>query len=41
MELQEALLALLTKLPELHLAGDVEWHTRMLNRSARYLPVGW
>ncbi|WP_438489320.1 cytochrome P450 [Streptomyces sp. S186] len=41
LELQEALLALLTRFPGLHLAGDVEWKTQMLVRGPRVLPVGW
>nr|WP_202487935.1 cytochrome P450 [Streptomyces sp. SID8354] len=41
LELQEALLALLTRFPDLHLAGDVEWKTQMLVRGPRVLPVGW
>jgi cytochrome P450 len=41
LELQEALRALLTELPGLELAGDVQWKTQMLVRGARAMPVGW
>jgi cytochrome P450 len=41
MELQEALRVLLTRLPGLHLAGDVEWKSEMLVRGAVTMPVGW
>jgi cytochrome P450 len=41
MELQEALRALVTGLPELHLAGEVEWKSEMLVRGPRTMPVGW
>ncbi|MFJ9797612.1 cytochrome P450 [Streptomyces sp. NPDC101145] len=40
-ELQEALLALLTRFPGLHLAGDVVWKNQMLVRGPREMPVGW
>lgn len=41
LELQEALSALITRFPGLHVAGDVEWKTEMLVRGPRVLPVGW
>ena len=41
MELQEALRALVTELPGLHLAGEVEWKSEMLVRGPRTMPVGW
>lgn len=41
MELQEALRALLVELPDLHLAGDVQWKTEMLVRGPVTMPVGW
>ncbi|QHC22534.1 cytochrome P450 [Streptomyces sp. GS7] len=41
LELQEAILALVTRFPELHLAGDVVWKTEMLVRGPRVMPVGW
>ncbi|WP_405745548.1 cytochrome P450 [Streptomyces sp. NBC_01525] len=41
LELQEALGALITRFPGLHLAGDVQWKTEMLVRGPRVLPVGW
>ncbi|MFE1768833.1 cytochrome P450 [Streptomyces angustmyceticus] len=41
LELQEALLALITRFPELRLAGDVEWKSQMLVRGPRVMPVGW
>ncbi|MFH8629544.1 cytochrome P450 [Streptomyces lydicus] len=41
LELQEALGALLTRFPQLHVAGDVEWKSQMLVRGPRVLPVGW
>ncbi|MCP9989144.1 cytochrome P450 [Streptomyces sudanensis] len=40
-ELQEALLALLTRFPDLRLAGDVVWKNQMLVRGPREMPVGW
>ncbi|MEV4433052.1 cytochrome P450 [Streptomyces sp. NPDC049555] len=40
-ELQEALRALVLRLPGLHVAGDVVWKTQMLVRGPRALPVGW
>lgn len=40
-ELQEALLALLTRFPGLHVAGDVVWKNQMLVRGPREMPVGW
>ncbi|MEU4198876.1 cytochrome P450 [Streptomyces sp. NPDC045470] len=41
LELQEALIALLTRFPGLHLAGDVVWKDQMLVRGPREMPVGW
>ncbi|MYV69996.1 cytochrome P450 [Streptomyces sp. SID2131] len=41
LELQEAVLALLTRFPGLHLAGDVRWKDRMLVRGPREMPMGW
>ncbi|MFD8546519.1 cytochrome P450 [Streptomyces sp. NPDC059649] len=41
LELQEAIGALITRFPKLHVAGDVEWKTQMLVRGPRVLPVGW
>jgi len=41
MELQEALRALLGKLPGLRLAGDVRWKQEMLVRGPVTMPVGW
>ncbi|MCQ0025524.1 cytochrome P450 [Streptomyces somaliensis DSM 40738] len=40
-ELQEALLALLDRFPNLHVAGDVVWKNQMLVRGPREMPVGW
>jgi cytochrome P450 len=40
-ELQEALRALLTKLPALHVAGDIAWKTQMLVRGPKTMPVAW
>ncbi|MFI2262685.1 cytochrome P450 [Streptomyces tubercidicus] len=41
LELQEAIGALVTRFPELRLAGDVVWKNEMLVRGPRVLPVGW
>ncbi|KOT92256.1 cytochrome P450 [Streptomyces sp. NRRL F-5755] len=41
LELQEALLALITRFPKLHVAGDVVWKDQMLVRGPRVMPVGW
>jgi cytochrome P450 len=41
LELQEALRALVTELPGLHLAGDIVWKTQMLVRGPRSMPIGW
>ncbi|WP_327701378.1 cytochrome P450 [Streptomyces decoyicus] len=41
LELQEALIALITRFPELRLAGDVVWKSQMLVRGPRVMPVGW
>jgi cytochrome P450 len=40
-ELQEALRVLLSRLPELRLAGDVEWKRQMIVRGPRTMPVSW
>ncbi|MFJ9210690.1 cytochrome P450 [Streptomyces sp. NPDC102264] len=40
-ELQEALRALLTRLPGLRLAGDIVWKQQMIVRGPRTMPVGW
>ncbi|HKN56128.1 MAG TPA: cytochrome P450, partial [Amycolatopsis sp.] len=41
LELQEALRALVTELPGLHLAGDIVWKTQMIVRGPRSMPIGW
>ncbi|MEN2423223.1 cytochrome P450 [Streptomyces rimosus] len=41
LELQEALIALITRFPKLHVAGDVVWKDQMLVRGPRVMPVGW
>ncbi|MET9350380.1 cytochrome P450 [Streptomyces termitum] len=41
LELQEALLALITRFPGLHLAGDITWKSEMLVRGPRVMPIGW
>ncbi|MGW2088423.1 cytochrome P450 [Streptomyces sp. NPDC001880] len=41
LELQEALYALITRFPELRLAGDVTWKSEMLVRGPRVMPVEW
>ncbi|MEU0271981.1 cytochrome P450 [Streptomyces sp. NPDC006307] len=41
LELQEALQALITRFPRIHLAGDVAWKNEMLVRGPRAMPVGW
>ncbi|MFB6942248.1 cytochrome P450 [Streptomyces sp. NPDC060286] len=41
LELQEALIALITRFPGLRLAGDVTWKSEMLVRGPRVMPVGW
>lgn len=41
MELQEALRALLTELPGLHVSGEIVWKMEMLVRGPVHLPVGW
>jgi cytochrome P450 len=41
LELQEALRALVAKLPGLHVAGDLVWKTQMLVRGPRTMPVAW
>ncbi|MFV2120276.1 cytochrome P450 [Streptomyces sp. Act-28] len=40
-ELQEALLALLARFPDLRLGGDVVWKNQMLVRGPREMPVRW
>ncbi|MFI9235362.1 cytochrome P450 [Streptomyces sp. NPDC053079] len=40
-ELQEALRALVLRMPGLHVAGDIVWKTQMLVRGPRSMPVGW
>ncbi|MFF3751571.1 cytochrome P450 [Streptomyces sp. NPDC002018] len=40
-ELQEALRALLTRLPGLRLAGDIGWKQQMIVRGPRTMPIGW
>jgi cytochrome P450 len=40
-ELQEALRALITKLPNLTVAGDIAWKTAMLVRGPKTMPIGW
>ncbi|GAB3166018.1 cytochrome P450 [Amycolatopsis stemonae] len=41
LELQEALRALVTEMPGIHLAGDIVWKTQMLVRGPRSMPIGW
>ncbi|WP_406473527.1 cytochrome P450 [Streptomyces platensis] len=41
LELQEAIGALITRFPDLRLAGDVVWKSKMLVRGPRVMPVGW
>ncbi|GAA1925614.1 cytochrome P450 [Streptantibioticus ferralitis] len=41
LELQEALRALLSMLPNLRVAGDITWKSEMLVRGPRTMPVGW
>ncbi|WP_406496255.1 cytochrome P450 [Streptomyces sp. NBC_00846] len=41
LELQEALMALITRFPGLKPAGDVTWKSEMLVRGPRVMPVGW
>ena len=41
LELQEALRALVTEMPELRLAGDIVWKTQMIVRGPRTMPIGW
>jgi cytochrome P450 len=41
MELQEALRVLLGDLPNLHVAGDIEWKRDMIVRGPVTMPVGW
>ncbi|MBB4689366.1 cytochrome P450 [Amycolatopsis jiangsuensis] len=41
LELQEALKALTSEMPGLHLAGDIVWKTQMLVRGPRSMPIGW
>jgi cytochrome P450 len=41
LELQEALRALLERLPTLRVAGDIAWKSEMMVRGPRSMPVGW
>lgn len=41
LQLQEALRALVLKLPGLHLAGEPEWKKHSLLRAPEAMPVGW
>ncbi|MBD0711639.1 MULTISPECIES: cytochrome P450 [unclassified Streptomyces] len=41
LELQEAMVALVTRFPGLHLAGDITWKSEMLVRGPRVMPIGW
>jgi cytochrome P450 len=41
LELQEALRALLSTLPNLRVAGDITWKSEMMVRGPRTMPVGW
>ncbi|GGZ72688.1 cytochrome P450 [Streptomyces subrutilus] len=41
LELQEAVGALITRFPGLHLVGDVTWKSQMLVRGPRVMPIGW
>ncbi|WP_413753031.1 cytochrome P450 [Streptomyces sp. R-74717] len=41
LELQEALIALITRFPGLRLTGDVTWKSEMLVRGPLVMPVGW
>ncbi|KIF75015.1 cytochrome P450 [Streptomyces sp. 150FB] len=41
LELHEALRALVTKMPELRVAGEVEWKDEMLVRAPSRMPVTW
>ena len=41
LELHEALYALVTKMPRLHVAGDIVWKDQMLVRAPRLMPVAW
>ncbi|MFD5398161.1 cytochrome P450 [Streptomyces sp. NPDC127097] len=41
LELQEAIGALISRFPDLRLAGDVVWKSEMLVRGPRVMPVGW
>ncbi|MEV0278866.1 cytochrome P450 [Streptomyces sp. NPDC050610] len=41
LELQEALRALILRLPGLRITGDIVWKTEMLVRGPRSMPVGW
>ncbi|GAA3569616.1 cytochrome P450 [Amycolatopsis ultiminotia] len=41
LELQEALRALAREMPDLHIAGEVEWKTGTLHRGPEVLPVSW
>jgi cytochrome P450 len=41
LELQEGLRVLLDRLPNLHLAGTIEWKTQMIVRGPRTMPIAW
>ncbi|PWI42891.1 cytochrome P450 [Streptomyces sp. ICBB 8177] len=41
LELQEALAALIGRMPGLRTAGDVVWKSEMLVRGPRFMPVAW
>ncbi|MFI1972027.1 cytochrome P450 [Streptomyces cinnamoneus] len=41
LELQEALRALILRMPGIHVVGDIVWKTQMLVRGPRSMPVGW
>ncbi|GHG61713.1 cytochrome P450 [Streptomyces griseocarneus] len=41
LELQEALRALVLRMPGIHVAGEIAWKTQMLVRGPRSMPVGW
>ncbi|MFJ7491108.1 cytochrome P450 [Streptomyces sp. NPDC097727] len=41
LELQEALIALITRFPGLKSVGDVTWKSEMLVRGPRVMPIGW
>ena len=41
LELQEALHALLTRLPRLKIVGDVPWRGQLLSAQPRTMPIAW